>query len=206
MTDERDEIAEELRLLREAVSAGEPTARSVGEVLPAPLPTRTPEGVTRAPDPAREAPAPPRPGLDHVNAAWDVRATGRLRGFIGRLLRRALLPLVDAQTEFNGRQAQFDNRLLDWIEARFAHTHRHYDAVLGLHGRHMQEIDQRHLQLQEDLVAHVHDLVKRIDLVLSDTERGRLSLEVALRDVRARLREIEQRLPRPSRDPREPRE
>ena len=41
-----------------------------------------------------------------------------------------------------------------------------------MHGRHMDEIDERHLILQEELVAHVHDLVKRIDLVLAEAERG----------------------------------
>ena len=39
--------------------------------------------------------------------------------------------------------------------------------------RHMAEIDERHLILQEELVAHVHDLVKRIDLVLAEAEKGR---------------------------------
>ncbi len=37
--------------------------------------------------------------------------------------------------------------------------------------------------LQEELVAHVHDLVKRIDLVLAEAERGRVSAEHALKDV-----------------------
>jgi hypothetical protein len=60
----------------------------------------------------------------------------------------------------------------------------------------MGEIDERHLILQEELVAHVHDLVKRIDLVLSTAERGRLSLEFALRDVRTRLARLEERLRR----------
>jgi hypothetical protein len=59
--------------------------------------------------------------------------------------------------------------------------------VLGAYGRHMEDIDKRHLILQEELVAHVHDLVKRVDLVLSESERGRLALEFALRDLRARL-------------------
>ena len=39
----------------------------------------------------------------------------------------------------------------------------------------MGEIDERHLILQEELVAHVHDLVRRVDLVLSEAERGRLA-------------------------------
>jgi hypothetical protein len=98
---------------------------------------------------------------------------------------------LDAQVSFNARQVQLDNELLAYIDARLEATHRHYDAVLGGYGRHMEDIDKRHLILQEELVAHVHDLVKRIDLVLSESERGRLSLEFALRDLRARL---EQRL------------
>jgi hypothetical protein len=60
----------------------------------------------------------------------------------------------------------------------------------------MADIDERHLILQEELVAHVHDLVKRIDLVLGESEKGRLSLEFALRDVRHRLAQLEERLPR----------
>jgi hypothetical protein len=41
-------------------------------------------------------------------------------------------------------------------------------------------------------VAHVHDLVKRIDLVLSEAERGRLGLEFALAEVRTRLVRLEE--------------
>lgn len=193
MTEEREQIAAELRQIREAVSASEPVARASDEILP---PARRP----RAPEAARRDADPPPPPLDlqapdaaALNAGWDVR--GALpSGFVGRLVQRLLRPVLEAQTAFNSRQVQFDNRAVAWIEARLAHTHRHYDAVLGQHGRHLQDVDQRHLQLQEDLVAHVHDLVKRIDLVLADGERGRLSLEVALRDLRARLRELEARL------------
>ena len=79
-------------------------------------------------------------------------------------------------------------------DARLEATHRHYDEVLGLHGRHMGEIDERHLILQEELVTHVHDLVRRIDLVLAEAERGRLGLERDLRDVRDRARQLEERL------------
>jgi hypothetical protein len=104
--------------------------------------------------------------------------------------------LFEAQVAFNSRQVQFDNETLAYLEARLAETHRHYDEVLGLHGRHMAEIDERHLILQEELVAHVHDLVKRIDLVLAEAEKGRLSLEFALRDVRARVAKLEERLSR----------
>ena len=41
------------------------------------------------------------------------------------------------------------------------------------YGRHMGEIDERHLILQEELVAHVHDLVRRVDLVLAEARAGR---------------------------------
>ena len=58
----------------------------------------------------------------------------------------------------------------------------------------MNEIDERHVLLERELVSHVHDLVRRIDLLLSGNERGRISLESALRDVRARLARIEERL------------
>jgi hypothetical protein len=97
---------------------------------------------------------------------------------------------------FNARQVQLDNEILAYLEARFAATHRHYDAVLGMIGRHLADVDERHLILQEELVAHVHDLIQRIDLVLAEVERGRASAESALRDVRASLRLLEERLPR----------
>jgi hypothetical protein len=91
---------------------------------------------------------------------------------------------------------QFDNAILDYIDARSEATHRHYDAVLGGVGRHLGEVDERHMILQEELVAHVHDLVKRVDLVLAEGERGRVSAEHALRDLRERLRLLEERLHR----------
>ena len=116
-----------------------------------------------------------------------------MRRLLTRGLGRLLARLIDRQEAFNSRQVQFDNALLDYIDARLEATHRHYDAMLGIHGRHMGEIDERHLILQEELVAHVHDLVKRIDLVLASRSAGRLGLELALRDVRARLLRLEER-------------
>ena len=92
-------------------------------------------------------------------------------------------PRLAAQVEWNAKQVRLDNEILDYVDARLAATHRHYDAVLGHTGRHLGEIDERHMILQEELVAHVHDLVKRIDLVLAEAEKGRLGLEHGLRDV-----------------------
>ena len=167
-------------------AAALPAARAVQ--VPGPMP----------PDPA---PAPiaatPRPDNAALNAGWRVRDTlggGGWRRLLARGLGRVLARVLDAQESFNSRQVQFDNAILDYIDARVQETHRHYDAILGIHGRHMGEIDERHLIMQEELVAHVHDLVKRIDLVLGESERGRHGLEFALRDVRARLVRLEEEI------------
>lgn len=206
MTTEREQIADELRRVREGVreralhtseTSGE-TSVETPTVLPNPLPTRTPRAFPLGPSPS-VPPVPPPPDAAAVNAHWEVRPRqypGGLRGLLARFAHRLLGPTLEAQVAFNSRQVQLDNEILAYLDARLEATHRHYDAVLGLHGRHMGEIDERHLILQEELVAHVHDLVKRIDLVLSEAERGRLSLEFALRDVRARLQQIEDRLAR----------
>lgn len=197
MTTEREHVADELREVRDAAAEGDLRERSPAEVLPPPPALRAPEAVPREPEPAPERPVP-RPDGSAVNALWDVAQApappGPL-GLLARFVRRLLAPVVDAQVAFNSKQVQLDNETLAYIDARLDATHHHYDAVLGIHGRHMQEIDERHLILQEDLVAHVHDLVRRIDLVLAEAERGRLSLEFALRDIRSRLARLEERLP-----------
>ena len=193
MTD-RQEVAEELRRVREAVRARalhEPPA-----VLPAARAVAVP-----GPMPPDRAPAPidatARPDNAALNAGWRVREAlggGGWRRLLARGLGRVLARVLDAQESFNSRQVQFDNALLDYIDARLTATHRHYDDVLGLHGRHMGEIDERHLIVQEELVTHVHDLVRRIDLVLAEAERGRLGLERDLRELRDRMRQLEERL------------
>ncbi|MBI3932613.1 MAG: hypothetical protein HY317_04300 [Acidobacteria bacterium] len=191
-------MAEELRRIREAVRERALLERRPEEV-------RGPDPAVRVPGvPPLEAaplagPPPPRPDGAAVNALWDVGRVpvpAGLRGWLVRVARRLLGPVLDAQVAFNSRQVQLDNEILAYLDARIEATHRHYDAVLGVHGRHMQDVDERHLILQEELVAHVHDLVKRIDLVLSEAERGRLSLEFALRELRARLVRLEERLAR----------
>lgn len=194
--DERERVDEELRRIRDSVR--DAASRDPRELLPpAPsvsLPQALPE--LRAP----QGPDPPRrPNTGAVHALWPahpVREPGGLKGALARLARRLLRPTLAAQADFNARQAQLDRELLDYLDARSDATHRHYDHVLGLYGRRMDEIDERHVLLSRELVAHVHDLVKRIDLVLSEAERGRLSLESALRDLRARLARLEERLPR----------
>ncbi len=193
MTD-RQEVAEELRRVREAVRA-----RALHE-RPAVLPAARAVAVP-GPMPPDRAPAPidatARPDNAALNAGWRVREAlggGGWRRLLARGLGRVLARVLDAQESFNSRQVQFDNALLDYIDARLTATHRHYDDVLGLHGRHMGEIDERHLIVQEELVTHVHDLVRRIDLVLAEAERGRLGLERDLRELRDRMRQLEERL------------
>jgi hypothetical protein len=140
-----------------------------------------------------------RPDASDVNAHWRAEAPpapGAVKGFLARFLARVLAPRFAAQVEWNAEQVRLDNDLLDYVDARLAATHRHYDAVLGHTGRHLGEIDERHMILQEELVAHVHDLVKRIDLVLAEAEKGRLGLEHGLRDARSRLLLLEERLGR----------
>jgi hypothetical protein len=191
---DRQEVAEELRRVREAVRARAlherpavlPAARAVA--VPGPMPT------DRVPTPID---ATARPDNAALNAGWRVREAlggGGWRRLLARGLGRVLARVLDAQESFNSRQVQFDNALLDYIDARLTATHRHYDDVLGLHGRHMGEIDERHLIVQEELVTHVHDLVRRIDLVLAEAERGRLGLERDLRELRDRMRRLEERL------------
>ena len=193
---ERERVADELRRVRDAVRD-----RALSEPVPAsPLPPPRPVSV---PGPMPPDPAPPatkaaaRPDNADLNEAWTLRSAleqGGLRRLLTRGLGRLLARLIERQESFNSRQVQFDNAILDYIDARLAATHAHYDSVLGVHGRHMGEIDERHLIMQEELVAHVHDLVKRIDLVLGESERGRMGQELALRDIRARLLRLEEQI------------
>jgi hypothetical protein len=131
-----------------------------------------------------------------VNASWPASAApGRgPGGFLSRLLARFLTPQLEAQRTFNADQVRLDNALLLYLEERFAATHRHYDAILGGTGRRLDEVDERHLQLAQELVAHVHDLARRIDLVLAEADRGRPALEHAIRDLRARVAALEDAL------------
>jgi len=186
---ETDEMGEELRQVREAAREQVPTQ---AQTLPPALPARTPTPVAPTDAPAPMT-APARPDNADLNRLWETAPAAE--GFWGRV-RRALRAFAGRQQAFNSRQVQFDNDLLAYVDARLDGTHRHYDQVLGAYARHMQEIDTRHLILQEELVAHVHDLVKRVDLVLAASERGRLGLESSLKDVRARLARLEETLRR----------
>jgi hypothetical protein len=197
VSDGRERVAEDLRRVRERVRQHALLGRDPETVLPPSLEARTPQPVPAEPTP-EPPPLPPPPDGSAVNEAWPAEPGPRagLAGFLARLLERILGPRHEAQVAFNAKQVQLDNELVAYMDARFAATHRHYDQVLGRVGRHLGESDERHLILQEELVAHVQDLVKRIDLVLSEAERGRLAHAHALEDLRARLVRLEERLNR----------
>jgi hypothetical protein len=193
MADERERVAEELRRVRDEVRqralldvdapVERPAARTAALGSP-PAPPTVPE----------TAPPPSPPDAAPVNAAWRAEAGARrgLWGFLSRLVEKLLSPRLEAQVAFNSRQVQLDNELLAYLQARVEATHRHYDAVLGGVGRHLAEIDERHLILQEELVAHVQDLVKRIDLVLAEGEKQRRALELVLRSLETRVSRLEE--------------
>jgi len=196
MSDEREDVAAELRRVgeearRRAIRAADPPA------APPTLATDKPRPRPKDESPEPE-PAPMPPDASAVNTAWRTEHTppGGLRGLLYRFLDRILRPRFEGQQAFNARQVQLDNEALRYIDERFAATHRHYDRILGLYGRHLEEADQRHLILQEELLVHVRDLVRRIDLVLAEGDRGRLALEFALEDARARLVRLEETLQR----------
>jgi hypothetical protein len=196
MSDERSRISAELRRIRDGVRQ-----RALLEkdgALPPPREAPKPAAIVQEAL-EEEALGPARPDATQVNDLWTAEppeAPGGIRGLVSRILGGVHKEKIDAQKAFNARQVQLDNDLLDYIDARFHKTHTHYDRILGQYGRHLTEADERHMILQEELVAHVHDLVKRIDLVLDRSERGRLSLEFALRDVRERLQKLEALLPK----------
>lgn len=147
-----------------------------------------------------DAPSAP-PDLGPVNASWTAAAApgGGPGGLLARWLLRLLGPQLEAQRAFNADQVRLDNALAAHVDARFAATHRHYDRLLGELGRRLGEADERHAQLSQELVAHVHDLARRIDLVLAEADRGRPALEHAIADLKARVARLEEALKPPAR-------
>lgn len=189
MAEERKGVAEELRKVRDAVRhAHAPTDPALPDPRPFPPAVPLPPPERPAPDPE-----PPPPDATEVNRVWpaEPERPRRLAGVLFRLLDRLVRPRFEAQRTFNARQVQLDNEMLAHMAERTARTHRHYDHVLGLYGRHLQEIDERHLILQAELVSHVQDLVQRIDLVLAQAERARLSLEHQIGELRRRVEQLE---------------
>lgn len=140
--------------------------------------------------PAWKPPAPP--DLGPVNESFRTapdRPSGSLLSLVngGEKTRQA-------QERFNSDQVRLDNALVAWTGDHFAATHKHYDAVISLMQKRMDEIDTRHRELERELVRHVHEMARRIDVVLGEGEKGRVSHEAALRSLRERLRALEEKL------------
>jgi hypothetical protein len=147
--------------------------------------------VAETPDDRAGDPLPAAPDLGPVNASWSTK---RPLGLLGRLLAWMQGPQLEAQRAFNGDQVRLDNALLKYLEERLSATHRHYDRILGRMGQRLDEADARHRLLERELVKHVHDLARRIDLVLAEAHRGRPALEHELADLRERVARIEDAL------------
>jgi hypothetical protein len=191
--DERDDVAAELVRVREdARAAAAETGSRPTPGLPREVVAPRPE----APVPAEAWPVPPDAAA--VNQAWPAEAAPR-RGLVG-LLQRVVLRLLggrlEAQRTWNAHQVRLDNDLLRYVEERFAATHRHYDRLLGREGRRLDDVDERHVLLERELVVHVQDLARRIDVVLAESSRGRAGQELVLADLRSRLERLEEALRR----------
>lgn len=205
--DQKQELVDALRRARDEVRATPAPPR----VLPAYV---MPEGSssTRARDAALahvEGAPPVSPDRSFLNERFDLRAAldappasalsralRPVRSVLRRVLRFALGPLVERQTELNSAQVRFDNELVSYVDARFDRLSSHYDHVLGLHGKRMEEIDERHLILQQELIRHVHELVKRIELVFESAGENHAYLDGVLREVKEEIRALAARLPR----------
>ena len=166
--------------------------RSSEQVLGSPESVNGAGDVVAAEEPSWNPPAPP--DLRPVNESWPT-GTPRSLGKISSLLDGSRARDREAQVKFNSDQVQLDNALVSWTAEHFAATHRHYDAALAGMQKRMDDIDARHRELERELIRHVHEMARRIDVVLGEGEKGRVSHEAALRSIRERLRDIEEKLP-----------
>jgi hypothetical protein len=126
-----------------------------------------------------------------VNELWRAEPASGRGGALAGAVERVLAGRLSAQREWNAAQVRLDNDVLRWVEERFAATHAHYDALLGALGRRLDEADERHRRLEQELVAHVRELLRRVDLADADASRGRAALELQLDDLRTRLDRLE---------------
>jgi hypothetical protein len=195
--EERDDVAAELARARDEARAAAPP-RDAPSRTGSPASTRAPDGATGASAPVGAA-APPSPdgtaapSATAVNELWRADPAGGRSG-LAAALERLLSPRLSAQRDWNAAQVRLDNELLRWVEDRFAATHAHYDALLGALGHRLDEADERHRRLEEELVVHVRELVRRVDIATAEASRGRAALELELEDLRARLARLERAL------------
>lgn len=195
-----EEFEHERRKSAEALGAvvdgarGAAEIRSAESVLGPPASVRSvcADGKTVSTEPPAWNPPPP-PDTGPVNASWPAIFEPS-SGVLASQVERYGEPSRAALVKFNSDQVQFDNALLAWAAGHFAATHQHYDRVIGSMQKRMDEIDTRHLELERELIRHVHEMARRIDVVLGEGEKSRVSHESALRSIRERLRIIEERL------------
>jgi hypothetical protein len=188
---ERRKSAEDLARVTEAAH-GVDVVRTQESVLGPREAVRTTEGDPPPviAEPEWNPPAPP--DLGPVNASYETSRDRSSRSLLS--LFGADAKQHRAQARFNSDQVQLDNALVTWTAGHFAATHQHYDASIDRMQKRMDEIDTRHRELERELVRHVHEMARRIDVVLGEGEKGRVSHEAALRSIRERLRVLEERL------------
>ena len=122
------------------------------------------------------------------------RLLAPVRGPLRQLVRFALGPVIERQVQMNSAQVRFDNEMVQYVDERLDRVSRHYDDILGQHGKRMEEIDERHLILQQELVRHVHDLVERIEFVFETAETNHLHVAAVLRETREELKALVEKL------------
>lgn len=121
-----------------------------------------------------------------------ARAVQEPRGLLGGLVADA----VAQQSRFNAEQLRFDAATIRYIHERLDATHAHYDGLMQAQQRRMDEIDERHRQLQAELIRHVHALSRRVDLATAEAAAGRMGLDFLLRELKERVDALEERLRR----------
>lgn len=188
---ERRMSAEALDRVREGALEA-PAVRTSESVLgPAAAVDESAETPRSPKSPPWNPPAPP--DLTAVNQSWTAGGQRPPSG-ISTLLDGSREKDREAQVKFNADQVQLDNALVSWTAAHFAATHTHYDAAIARMQKRMDDIDTRHRELERELVRHVHDMARRIDVVLGEGEKSRVSHEAALRSIRERLKALEEKL------------
>ncbi len=159
-------------------------------VLPPQAPS--PQAPVVGPSGVPEWRPPTPPDLGPVNESFRTAPDRRSGSFLSLIDGRE--KTRQAQERFNSDQVRLDNAMVTWTAEHFAATHKHYDAVIGQMQQRMDDIDARHRELEKELVRHVHEMARRIDVVLGEGEKGRVAHEATLRSLRERLRTLEERL------------
>jgi hypothetical protein len=194
-----DDVASAMRAIR---NEGRKVSGERPELPDPPADGDPPARLEPLPD-TPEAKLQSSPDREALNRIWNVAEAARqgdgllarfVRVPLRRLVQFAMGGVLDRQVEMNSAQVKFDNELVEYVDARLDRISQHYDEVIGLHGKRMGEIDERHLILQQELVRHVHDMVQRIEFVFETAEQNHLYLEGSLRETREQLTRVLERL------------